>query len=123
MGKTRTELDDAYRREIRDYLENVQHVMEWSQSEIARKIGAHSSTVNKAFKEKHTLDYPKLLVLADQSGHPLPESLTRAAKAAGAPLTASDTKEARDAAAAARDFHNRPKDWQDQFLQAIGRAK
>lgn len=88
---TATERADLYKHEVEIYLRAVEIARGWSQSEIARRIGVTPSAVNKAFKKKHVLDYTKLLVLEEQSGIPLPDTLTAAAKAmAGPPRQASD---------------------------------
>lgn len=83
---TPTERDQEYKRQVRDYLSSVSIGRQWSQSEIARRVGVHPSSVNKAFKGKHAMDFSRLMVLEEQSGMPIPGALTAAYKALSAPI-------------------------------------
>lgn len=90
--RTATERDEEYKKQVSAYLLAVHVGRQWSQSEIARRMGAHPSSANKAFHGKHALEYAKIMVLAEQSGVPIPDSLTEAYKALAAPRPPAATE-------------------------------
>lgn len=104
MGKTASEREEHYKQQVAAYLQAIQMLRGWSQSEIARQAGVRSTTINKALKLKHATQYPTLLALEDRSGIPIPDELKQAARGLNEPATVP--------AAEVQDFLNSSPEWQ-----------
>jgi transcriptional regulator with XRE-family HTH domain len=94
MAKTATERHAHYRHHVAAYLRAVEIARGWSQSEIARQVGVLSTTINKALKLKHSMDYTTLLALEAASDIPIHEELRQAAATLKAPrqISASEAE-------------------------------
>jgi transcriptional regulator with XRE-family HTH domain len=92
MSKTATERHAHYRRHVAAYLRAVELARGWSQSEIGRRAGVLSTTVNKALKLKHSMNYTTLLALEAASDIPIHEELKQAAATLSAPRQVTDTE-------------------------------
>lgn len=92
MALPATERHAHYRRHVAAYLRALEMAKGWSQSEIGRRAGILSTTVNKALKLKHSMNYTTLLALEVASGIPIHDELKHAAASLNAPRQASDSE-------------------------------
>jgi transcriptional regulator with XRE-family HTH domain len=93
MAETASDREQNYRHQVAAYLKALELTRGWSQSEIGRRAGVASTTINKALKLKHSLGYPKLMILEEQSGIPIHEGLKDALRALHAPRPSPTTLE------------------------------
>lgn len=92
MAKTATDRHAHYRHHVAAYLRALEEARGWSQSEIGRQAGVLSTTVNKALKLKHSMNYATLLALEAASDIPIPDELKQAAVALTAPRQAIEVE-------------------------------
>lgn len=111
---------EAYRQEIARYLEAVRLATGWKQVEMGERAGglAHT-TIGRAMKGDHTMGYPALLALEDQSGVPIPDSLVAAARGAQQPTRREAGTDADELRAIAARLMDKPKEERDAMLREL----
>lgn len=118
--RTATDREMAYRQEVYAYVQHVMIERGWSQSELARQVGVHPSSINKVVGRKHSIDYSHLLVLADVSEIPLPDSVTITYKSLSGAARVPDPLEAK-IREIGRQLEERPPEERKAFVEELRR--
>lgn len=118
----KSEAVQEYRRQIALYLQAVKIAKNWGQVKMGDVAGVVHTTIGRALKGDHTLNYPALLALEEASGVPIPEALTGAARAIQQPTRREAVVLEDQIRSVAEQLKGKPKTEQDAIIEELRKA-
>lgn len=118
----KSEAVQEYRRQIGLYLQAVKIATGWGQVKMGEVAGVAHTTIGRALKGDHTLSYPALLALEEESRVPIPDALVGSARQAQQPTRRDAAELEQQIRSVAEQLKGKSAAEQDALIEELRRA-